>query len=195
MTELPPEPTEPRPKGKRGPPKGTRGGGRVRGTKNKATLERELQARLEHERLAELERLAAGAKDQIALAQVAGVRLMKEIAFEFAAQFATLAAYYRPQLVVHDGAVIDQNPNGNEAKYKEYAVLGKDTAIAAAPFQSPRYSAVMVGQTQLTKVVVEGGMPDEFSAPGGEYVDLKATEVVLAEDVPSDPVVVKIAAG
>lgn len=184
------------PRKKPGPPKGTRPSGRTKGTKNKRTIEREAQQRLDRER-AELLAQAAAKGDEVKAALAAGKKLMKEIAFDFAELFAGMAAFYQPVPPMargDDGRITCANPNYDEEKFRYYAALAKDTAIAAAPFQSPRYSAVMVGQTQVTRVIVEGGMPDEFARPGGEFVDLKATEIVSAEE-PKPPALPKVVAG
>ena len=37
------------------------------------------------------------------------------------------------------------NPQFNEEKFKEYAVLARDTALGAAAYQSPKLAAVAVG--------------------------------------------------
>jgi hypothetical protein len=194
MADLPPEPVEPKPKGRRGPPKGTRGGGRAKGTKNKATRERELQARLERERIELADKIVSGATKEVEIvkAQAAGKKLMKDQAFDFAALFASMAAYYQPQPTIVNGVVInlDKNPNSNEEKFKEYAMMASQLAVASAKFQSPSFSAMVVGASVTTKVVVEGGMPNDFDppAPKGEILDLKPLTVITADE-PEPPAV------
>ncbi len=53
-----------------------------KGSKNKATLEREEAARIERERVAELERMAAQGATELDKAKLQGKKLMKQIAFE-----------------------------------------------------------------------------------------------------------------
>ena len=176
------DPTEPIPpikvRKKPGPPKGTRYGGKQKGSKNKATIERE--------RLAELEMQAEAARSAVDRAAAAGKKLMKDIAFDFAALFASMAAYYQPQPTIVMGKVInlDANPNANEAKFNQYATLAAQTSIQAAKYQSPSFSAMVVGASVVTKVVVEGGMADDFVAPvpKGEVLDLKPLTVITADD-------------
>ncbi len=122
---------------------GRKTGGKIKGSKNKATLEREEAARIERERVAELERTAAQGATELDKAMLQGKKLMKQIAFDFAEQFAGLAAYYQPVLAA-DGTLTG-NPRFNEEKFKEYAVLARDTALGAAAYQSPKLAAVAVG--------------------------------------------------
>lgn len=176
-----------------GSKKGERRGGKRRGSKNKATIERETQARLDQERVAELERMAAQGATAIGVANLAGKKLMKQIAFDLAELFAGLTAYYQP-VPARDGTLTG-NPNYNEAKFLQYATLAKDTAISAAAYQSPRYSAVVIGATVVTKVKVEGGMPDDFvppmkdvtPAPEGDQpkrIEFAPGTIITAEDGP-----------
>jgi hypothetical protein len=65
------------------------------------------------------------------------------IIFDLAEQFAGLAAYYQP-VPAADGTLTG-NPRFNEEKFKEYAVLARDTALGAAAYQSPKLAAVAVG--------------------------------------------------
>ena len=204
MPDTPTEPAPPAPPRKKpGPKKGQRYGGRTKGTKNRATVEREEAARLEVERQRILEEArAAGAAVEVVEAKASGKKLMKEIAFDFAQLFAGLAAFYQPYHGWHPrvetdesspnynkpmrdgrGRVIMDNDNANydEAKFREYAILAKDTAIAAAGYQSPRMSVQMIAAAVVTKIEIIGGMPDEFSKePKG--VELAAGTVISAED-------------
>ena len=150
----------------RGAKPGERRGGRPPGSKNKTTLEREAQSALDRARIDEVERLQAmGVTDVAAAAQTAGVKPMKQIAFDFARVFAGLAAFYQPYPKwIEDPetkTVRNANPNFNEAKFKEYAVLAKDTALGAAPYESPRLSAMMIGSAIVNEIEITGGLPDE----------------------------------
>lgn len=168
---------------------GRKTGGKVKGSKNKATLEREAQVRLERERLAEIERLEkeSGVSAQGAAAATAGKKLMKEIAFDFAAAFAGIAAFHQPWKTWHeeiqrDGTKkkVNDNPHYNEAKFKEYGILAANLSIAAAPYQSPRLSAVMVGAAVVTEIEITGGLPDAEDGglnPGPRQIEGTAEEV------------------
>lgn len=76
-------------------------------------------------------------------AKLQGKKLMKQIAFDLAELFAGLAAYYQP-VPAADGTLTG-NPLFNEEKFKEYAVLARDTALGAAAYQSPKLATVAVG--------------------------------------------------
>jgi hypothetical protein len=163
-----------KPPKKRGPPKGThkgiRHGGRAKGTKNRATIERETKARIEaaeRERAAQVGRLDAinvkTPEDALAIIEATPERLMKDIAFDFARLFAGMAQFYGPwpDWKLKGKKVINGNPNFNEAKWREYADLAAKTAIAAAPYQSPKLSAVMIGADVLNTIEIVGGLPDD----------------------------------
>ncbi len=193
-----------RPKKKTGPPKGTRIGGRARGTKNKVTLEREATARAEM--AAQIRKEQEESAQRLAAAGVASPeaareivertpdKLMKEIAFDFAKLFAGMAAFYQPfPQWSRDGSgkLKNANPNYDERLFREYAVLAKDTALGAAAYQSPKLSAVMVGQQIVNHVEVTGGMPDEFEPPTvGTAVEFQPGDIVSAEDGIADSKVV-----
>jgi hypothetical protein len=104
--------------------KGTRYGGRTRGTPNRATVERTEIARLEVER-------ARGRK----------VKLGKEVLEEFMMLFAGMAAQYQP---IPAGMAIPQGRTPDEPKFIEYATLTVKTAKDLADFQSPKFKAIMV---------------------------------------------------
>jgi len=139
--------------------------GRKPGSKNKATIEREAQVAADRKRIEEIERLrATGASEVVAAAQTAGVKLMKDIAFDFAQLFAGLAAFYQPYPSWGRDALgkpVNANPNYDEAKFEKYATLATHVALGAAPYQSPRLSAVMVGAAVVTEIEMTGGLPDE----------------------------------
>lgn len=160
-------------------------GGRTKGTKNKATIEREREAQLatEREKLLQ-EARAAGVKAEVVQAAASGRKLMKEIAFDFAQMFAGLAAFYQPYPAWHagpDGKPENDNPNFNEQKFKEYATLAKDTALGAAAYESPRLSAVMVGAAVVNEIEIVGGLPD---AEDGGLNPEKTIEGEATEQLP-----------
>jgi len=68
---------------------------------------------------------------------------------------------------------------GDLKRFREWAALAVECARALAPFESPRFSAVVIGATVVTKVVVEGGMPDDFAAAP---IPLEPGTVVRADE-------------
>jgi hypothetical protein len=116
------------------------------------------------------------AREASELVKQAGVKktlLMKDIAFEFAHVFRSMAAFRQPWPTWHprieDGKPVmrngrpvmdNDNPNCDMAEFKEYAKLAVDTALGAASYESPRLSAMMVGASVLTQIEVIGGLPD-----------------------------------
>jgi hypothetical protein len=73
--------------------------------------------------------------------KTAGQRLAKEVLEDFMHLFADMAA----------------TADRNTEKFEKWARLAIETAKALAPFQSPRFSAVMVGATTVQKITIEGG--------------------------------------
>lgn len=177
----------------RGSRPGERRGGRQKGSRNKAVIEREEQARLTRERI-ELEMQALGGKDPaLTAALIEGKKLAKDVLSDFMELFAGMAAYYQPT-----PANLPQNANANRGMFEVYAFAAVDAAKALAPFQSPRFSAMMVGATVVNKIEVTGGMPDDFAS--GPAPALPAGTIVTADEVtPAEKVEVvpplKVAAG
>jgi hypothetical protein len=140
------------------------GAGRRRGTKNKATIERERAAMLAVERARLLQEARADtAKQEIAKAAAEGRQLMKEIGFEFAQMFAGIAGFYQPGRIVPgpDGKPVPSNPYYDERLFREYATLAVHTARDFAGYESPKLSAVVVGSAVVNEIEVIGGLPDE----------------------------------
>lgn len=139
-----------------------RGGARPRagrkfGIPNKATIERREQARID------VENAAAGTSGDVAeAATVPRKKLAKDILEEFMYLFAGMATFYK--MASPSEA---PNPNADERKFRDYAMLATQTARDLAPFQSPKLSAVAVGQVRKMVVVVKGGLPprDTSSLP------------------------------
>ena len=169
----------------------THPGGRPPGSKNQSTIEREEQARLAAERLAEVDRLRAeGASDVVAAAKTAGVKLATDVLRDFMQLFAGLAAYYQP---VPEDRVVPAGRKPDEALFRVYAMAAKETAKDLAPYESPRLSAVMVGAAIVNKVEVVGGMPDDFEAPSS--IDLTPGTVITPDgeiDTGEPPPVLKV---
>lgn len=163
-----------------GSKKGERRGGRQKGAKNKKTLEREREIQLAMER-AELEKKAQAGKNELLAAQAQGKKLLKDMGFELAQLFYSMAAYYQPD---PNG----RNQHANEEKFLEYAKLAVTTAGQFAPFESPKLGAVMIGAAVVNKVIVEGGMPDDFASLPPASAPLPAGTIIEAEDDYVSPV-------
>jgi len=159
QTDNPPEGSADR------PAKARNRGGRPPGAKNKSTLERERREQLERERLALLDGAKADQAEQaLVAAQARGVKLAKDVIQDFMRLFAGMAATYQP---LPPGQEIPPGKIVDEGKFEKYAALAVDAAARLAPFESPRYSAVLVGSSVVNRVEVTGGMPDDFAAPAG----------------------------
>jgi hypothetical protein len=143
----------------RGAKPGERRGGRAKGKKNRATIEREEQARLAMERLAEVERLRAQEMSvQESAAHTSGIKLAKNVLEDFMRLFAGMAARAQP---LPPGVVPPPGYAPNPAEFEKWAFLAVDAAKALAPYQSPRLAAMMVGAAVVNEITVTGGLPDE----------------------------------
>lgn len=163
-------------------PKPKNKGGRPKGSRNKKVLEREERARLDAlqlEKFREIEGDASAAARMVQRAERTGIKLAKDVLNDFMQLFAGMAAVYQP---LPPGVEVPPGRQPNESKFREYAVLAKETAAALAPFQSPRYSAVMVGATIVNKIEVSGGMPDDYAPPAPGPATFAALTVIEAED-------------
>jgi hypothetical protein len=156
-----------------------------------ATIEREEQARLAAERLAEVDRLRAeGASDVVAAAKTAGVKLSTEVLRDFMQLFAGMAAMYQP---IPEGKQPLPGRKPDETLFRVYATLAKDTAKDLAPYEAPRLSAVMVGAAIVNRVEVVGGMPDDFAPPVEGKVEFEPGTVITPdEDAIELPPVLKV---
>lgn len=115
--------------GARGPKPGTpRSGGRPKGARNKATIERELIA-------------AQIAEKRIDEAVNSGRKLGKDVLDEFMHLFAGMAATYQP---MPPGVAVPQGRKPDEAQFEKYARLAVHCATKLAPYQSPTFQAIMV---------------------------------------------------
>ena len=177
-TPLPPQ------KKKRGPPKGVRFAGRQKGSKNKATLEREAQERVAREAAV----VALQQEAQVEVLERRGTpdsERAKKVLETFMKLFAGMATYYQP---LPPGVVLSQEEAAKRAPdpalFKEYASLTVETAKALAPFQDPRFSAVMVAAAVVTKIEISGGMPNDFEAKEDE---LAPGTIISADDDPGVP--------
>lgn len=153
-------------------------GGRPKGSKNKATLEREAKAKLDLERKLKAEKAKTDRKLSIADVKTIGdakeligtppLKLMKEIGFEFTQIFAGMAMHVKPTgKKGPDGK--DLNPEADERLFMEYAKIAMTGAKEFAQYESPKLSAVMVGSATVEEIMVSGGLPDEMD---GSLVDV-----------------------
>lgn len=161
------------------PPEARRSRGRPPGAKNQKTLERERKAELEKRRLALLDGATAG-EQALVKAETTGVKLGKDVLREFMQVFAGLAAVAQP---LPPGMQAQPGMTPDPATFEKWATLAVDTAAKLAPFESPKFSAVMIGATTINRVEVTGGMPDDFAAPLGVPAgQLAAGTIIEAEE-------------
>lgn len=185
-----------RPRKKTGPPKGTRPGGRRKGTPNRARVAREKKAIEDLERLKAQEEaakvsIAAEIEKATGKPPVSG----KDVLIQLVSVYMGLTALYQPwaQWSVANGVKTNSNPNYDEAMFRHYSAMAKETAAVLTPFQHPRYSAMVIGASVVTKVQIEGGMPDDFR-PAGPTLDLKPLTIITADE-PEPPAVLPKAVG
>lgn len=105
---------------------GKKHGGRIKGTKNKATVERERVA-------------AEIARKTVVDARVTGKKLGKDTLEDFMLVFAGMAAYHQPA-----PPNAPQNPNENRQMFLEEARLAIQCAKDLAQYQSPTFKAIAV---------------------------------------------------
>jgi hypothetical protein len=72
-----------------------------------------------------------------------GQKLAREVLDDLMHTFLGMAAKHQP---VPSGAALSPGQEPNEAKFKEYALMARDTAKELAPFQSPKYRSIEVYQ-------------------------------------------------
>jgi hypothetical protein len=110
----------------RGAKPGERRGGRVKGQKNRATIEKE--------------RIAAEiAARTVADARLSGKKLAKEVLEEFMLLFGGMAAHHQPTPPNRPS-----NPHASKDDFLRYATLAIDCARYLAPYQSPTFRAVHI---------------------------------------------------
>lgn len=149
-----------------GPPKGTRAGGRAKGTPNKATIERAIIAEQIVER-----------------ATMSGKKLAKEVLDDFMHLFAGMAAAYQP---LPPGMVAPAGKAQDEAKFLTYAKLAIDTAAELGPYQSPRLKAIQVHAVPTAPIDQPGqnAMTSELT-PQQAYRLLRDTDVIDMTTAPA----------
>lgn len=133
--------------------------GRPKGAKNKATIEREIRAQAE----------AAGQ-----FARETGMPKRGELArdrlLERAKIYIGLAAFYQStgwDTQIVDGArvAVNRNPNFNQAEYKYWTLRADALDKELCQYESPKLSAVAVGEVRKIEVVVHGGLPPRSNGP------------------------------
>lgn len=157
-----------------------RRGGRQKGVKNKKTVEREEQERIEAIRAASLGK-ALVVRDTVGKASAQTKKLAKEVLRDCMESVVAMAAIVEPW-----PAEMGKNPHENRAQFLELVTLGAAMAKDLAPFESPRYSAVMIGATVVNKIEVVGGMPDDFAAPRLEGTFAPGTVITADYNVLAD---------
>lgn len=159
--------------------RGKKTGGRTKGTPNKASIERE----------ALLARLAAEQQ------QKPGRKLAREVLDDLMHLALGMAAKYQP---LPDGVVPMAGQKPDENKFIEYATLAGSFAKDLAPYQSPRFKAVMnlgeqmPGGVPMTPATV-GPAIEQMSAQQA-YRLLRDADVIDVDANPAPAQVVPIAA-
>jgi hypothetical protein len=140
--------------------------GRKPGIPNKATIERQEQARIDAENAA-----VEAARDAKEAATGPRKKLAKDVLEEFMLRFGDMAAHHQPAGTWHEEmrgrevVRINDNPNMDEDKFRAYAALAMQAARELAQYQSPKLSAMAVGQVQRKLVTVVGGLPPRRREP------------------------------
>jgi len=185
MTEnSPQDPQQPAHKGRGGTTKeemarrrreGKSVGGRPKVVKNKKTIEKMIREKLAAQREEMLEQARAEVlSEEVAKAKVAGVKPAKDVLEDLMRLSMGLVAIHQPARPSDDeDALRLQGRDPNYEKFRFWFGQTKEVASALAPFQSPRFSAVMVGQAQVSEITIEGGLPD---AEDGGLVDAGAND-------------------
>ena len=138
-----------------GSKRGERRGGRVAGTPNRKTVERDLIAKRERENGGrdQDDTSPTPIKDTSTLPMLATAEaadrvnpLGREVLNTFMRIYMGRAAFFqpRPQLGEDGRVVRDTNPNSNEGLFNQYAARAVETAAKLAPYQSPQYRAIFV---------------------------------------------------
>lgn len=149
----------------KGAPKGHRYGGRVKGTPNKATIERALIAK----RIMEEQGTKPGRK------------LAREVLDDFMHLFMGMAAIHQP---LPQGVAAGPGQQPDEGKFLTFAGLAMTAAEKLAPYQSPRLKAVMISQETPPGGLTSGpgqGDPDgsmERMSPQQAYRLLRDADVI-----------------
>jgi len=156
--------------------RGRKTGGRQKGVRNKATIEREKRAQIERERLEAIAKLEAeGANAVVAVGATREIKLAKDVLEDFMRLYAGMAAAVQP---LPAGAVAPPGHKPDPVAFREWADRAVETAKALVPYQSPRLSAVMVGQQIVNEIEIIGGLPDEQD---GSFIDVGSDGPIPAQ--------------
>jgi hypothetical protein len=144
----------------RGSKPGERRGGRPKGARNKATLER-----------------AAVAERVMNETQMAGRKLGKEVLEEFMIVFSGIAAAHQPRSATD---IVAWSNSPQEAMFEKYAKLAVKTAHDLADFQSPKFAAIHIaspapapkGPTRRKFTI---NIFDHQGRPASRHIDVKPT--------------------
>lgn len=116
----------------RGAPKGTRYGGRNKGTPNKKTTE-----------ALERNRIARQAQEEVNKAAISKVKLAKDVLEDYVDAFHAMAARHQNKIAQAVGA--GREPDAKDiAAFKEWGGLVVSTAAKLADFQSPKFKAIAI---------------------------------------------------
>lgn len=116
----------------RGAPKGTRYGGREKGAVNKRTKER-----------LEALRIAEQAQHEVNKAQVAKVKLAKDVLEDYVGAFHNIAAFYQNEIA--KAYLAGLPPKSTDlAAFKQWGGMVVDAADRLADYQSPKFKAIMI---------------------------------------------------
>jgi hypothetical protein len=129
--------------------------GRKPGTPNKATVERRERARIAAENAT-----CKFGTEKLLATDVLEKRMM---------DFDRKASFY--------------DAFGDEGLFRYYAQMTVQTAKELAPYQSPKLTAVAIGEHRKVEVVVTGGLPRRKEAPSDTRPPLKSIDVAA---VPSE---------
>lgn len=111
---------------------GERRGGRSKGTPNKTTLQR-----------LEAERIAKQAQDEVNKANLAKVKLGKDILEDYVGAFHNVAAVFQNRIATDYAAGLE--PKASDlAAFKQWGGMVVDTADRLAAFQSPKFKAIAI---------------------------------------------------
>lgn len=146
--------------GRRESPDGKVLNGRTKGSKNRKTLEREERERQE---------LAARtATEQLPEAKKLPSKRAKQVLRDFMEVFAGMAATFQPLPPSQAQQQAALKPYADERKFLTYAKLARDTAEMLAPFEDPKYKAIIVASTP------DAATPPTQPGIGAKVIDMNA---------------------
>ena len=153
----------------RGSKPGERRGGRLKGTRNRATIEKA--------RIAELE---------IDKAKETGRKLAKEYLQDFLPVLAGMAATYQP---LPPGMIAPNGRQPDDAKFEKWLNYVIDVAAKLAPYESPTFRAVVVADAG------KGGIPIDIKSLTSAQIEQLKERILagLAQGGQSRPQIGRVA--